>query len=108
MENKDFKEWQNKFYTSKEWFEVRNFIRQRDKMKCCRCGKIIKGKSIVDHIKEITPQNLNDKDITLNPNNLQLLCLDCHNKKTRDDKTIQTKYNLENLNLKERIFKNLF
>lgn len=37
---------------------------------------------IVDHIVEITPQNIDNPDITLNHENLQYLCLPCHNTKT--------------------------
>ena|SRR5690625_1812278 len=37
---------------------------------------------IVDHIEEITEENANDPEITFNLDNLQLLCLSCHNKKT--------------------------
>ena len=46
------------------------------------CHRLITGKSIVDHIVEITPFNKDDKDITLNEDNLQLLCVECHNTKT--------------------------
>lgn len=80
--NKDFRAWQGKFYNSKEWKRLRNEVRIEKGMRCDMCGKIIRGKSIVDHIEEITPFNKNDTSITLNKNNLQLLCLDCHNKKT--------------------------
>lgn len=37
---------------------------------------------IVDHIEEINSHNINDPNITLNHNNLQYLCLECHNTKT--------------------------
>lgn len=37
---------------------------------------------ICDHIIEINIDNINDPDITLNHDNLQYLCLACHNKKT--------------------------
>ncbi|MDR0918710.1 MAG: HNH endonuclease [Oscillospiraceae bacterium] len=59
-------------------------------MRCNACGKLIRGKSIVDHIIPITPENNDDPDITLNWDNLQLLCLHCHN-----EKTFQTKFNFD-------------
>ncbi|QBZ05747.1 HNH endonuclease [Weissella confusa] len=45
-------------------------------------GRLIKGKSIVDHIIPITPSNYLDSRITLSLDNLQLLSLEEHNKKT--------------------------
>lgn len=32
------------------------------------------------HKKHLTPKNINDPEITLNWDNLELLCLDCHQK----------------------------
>lgn len=73
--------WAKKLYNSVAW-------------KNCRASYIAKvfglceGKDcgkpgyIVDHIIELTPENINDVDITLNHNNLQYLCLECHNTKT--------------------------
>ncbi len=43
---------------------------------CERCGGLAK---IVHHKKHITPMNINDFNITLNWDNLQALCLECHN-----------------------------
>ncbi|WP_142363471.1 HNH endonuclease signature motif containing protein, partial [Streptococcus pneumoniae] len=40
----------------------------------------------VDHIIELTWENLDDWKIALNPDNLQLLCKSCHNKKTGEYK----------------------
>lgn len=34
----------------------------------------------VHHKKHLTPKNINDPEITLNWDNLELLCLDCHRK----------------------------
>ncbi|HDR8188359.1 HNH endonuclease [Bacillus wiedmannii] len=50
--------------------------------KFCMCEPC-KGEPgyIVDHIVEITPENINNSDITLNHDNLQYLCLPCHNTK---------------------------
>lgn len=35
---------------------------------------------IVHHKTEITPDNINDPDITMKMSNLMYLCHDCHNK----------------------------
>lgn len=80
--DKAFRAWQLKFYNSKAWRELRNEVREEKGMRCDMCGKLIRGKSIVDHIEEITPKNKDDESITLNKDNLQLLCLKCHNSKT--------------------------
>lgn len=50
---------------------------------------------IVDHKKELTPDNINDPDISLSFNNFQYLCLVCHNKKTFAEET-NTNYFFDN------------
>lgn len=70
------KEWAEKFYKSKAWQDCRHayFIYRHGL--CERCGR--PGK-IVHHKTYLTPSNINDPDITLNWNNLELVCQDCHN-----------------------------
>lgn len=64
------------FYKSKAWKDCRNgYFKSRFGL-CERCAA--PGK-IVHHKKYITPENINDPDITLNHENLELLCQDCHN-----------------------------
>lgn len=70
------------FYSSKRWKTVRDVIKLRDKMTCTMCHRPITGRYIVDHIKELTHETLNDYDVAYNPENLQLLCIECHNYKT--------------------------
>lgn len=71
------------FYRSKAWRECRaSFIQSRvaiDGGMCEHCKD--KAGYIVDHIEEITPDNISDPWITLNHDNLQFLCLVCHNVK---------------------------
>lgn len=73
-----------RFYKSTAWKKCRkSFIAKRitiDGGSCQHCKD--KLGYIVDHKEEITPMNINDPDITLNHNNLQYLCLECHNRKT--------------------------
>lgn len=70
------------FYQTPRWLKVRDEIKIRDKMTCRSCGRPIIGRYVVDHIKPVTLENMYDWDISLNPENLQLLCLECHNEKT--------------------------
>ena len=91
-----FRTWQIKFYNSKPWITLRNRIRSTKRMRCVMCGRLIHSKSIVDHIIEIDETNYQDESITLNEDNLQLLCLECHNTKTFQSKI---NLNLENRNI---------
>jgi len=65
------------FYESKEWRKCRNsFFRYKHGL-CERCG----GAGLIVHHKvRITQQNVHDANVTLNWDNLELLCQDCHNK----------------------------
>ncbi len=100
MKSNEFVAWQKKFYKSKEWIKLRNFVRNNREMGVCqRCNTlIIKKKWIVDHIIEIDENNKNDMDIILNEKNLQLLCITCHNKKTFGDKKIVKKIDYKKRN----------
>lgn len=78
------REFAKPFYNSAAWKKVRkSFIANRvsiDGGMCQACSKELGY--IVDHIEELTPENINDPYITLHWHNLQYLCLDCHNTKT--------------------------
>lgn len=78
------KDYARKFYKSKAWQRCRaSFIGKRQGIDGGLCEHCKKKKGyIVDHIEEITPENINDVNITLNHENLQYLCLECHNTKT--------------------------
>ncbi|MFA5283922.1 MAG: HNH endonuclease [Bacilli bacterium] len=45
--------------------------------RCERCGGI--GQE-VHHRQRVTIENVEDASVSLNPENLELLCKDCHNK----------------------------
>ena len=69
-------------YISKAWIELRqNLIIARGPI-CQRCNTIMidTSKMIGHHIKELTPANIHDVNVTLNPDNIELICFDCHNK----------------------------
>ena len=74
------KEYARGFYKSKAWQRVRDNVMQRDAWLCQDCLK--RGRynpaEEVHHIRELTPDNITDPSITLNPDNLVSLCRECH------------------------------
>ena len=78
------KEFARKFYDSPAWRKVRkSYIAHRmtiDGGLCEMCHD--KPGYIVDHIEELTPENINDQMITMHYRNFQYLCQACHNRKT--------------------------
>jgi 5-methylcytosine-specific restriction endonuclease McrA len=72
-----------RFYKSKTWQRTRAMIWSRDKGLCQDCLKkgIVKEAEEVHHIEELTPDNIDIPEITLNPSNLISLCRDCHAKR---------------------------
>ena len=76
----DVKQFAERFYKGKKWQRIRALVWARDKGLCQRCLKdgIIKAGDTVHHIVEITPDNINDESISLNPENLMTVCRDCH------------------------------
>jgi hypothetical protein len=76
------------FYNSPLWRKVSAIYKRQQHCICERCHNrkvadaIKKGKKpkyIVHHKIHITEANIHDQDITLNKDNLQLLCIYCHN-----------------------------
>lgn len=83
------KPWARSFYNSRAWRKCRKAYSASVFYLCEECGQ--PGEE-VHHIQELTPDNINDPDITLNWANLKLLCHSCHDKtkrpqftSTRDD-----------------------
>ena len=74
------KPYAEKFYKSTAWQECRTAYAKSVGGLCERCMKkgIFSAGEIVHHMKEINPQNINDPMITLDWNNLELVCRDCH------------------------------
>lgn len=66
------------FYNSKAWKDLRDQVRRDKGMRSDLSGKLIKGKSIVHHVIELTPDNIDNPDIALNPDNLQLVSFEEH------------------------------
>lgn len=74
------------FYKSKEWeklLQVLKLERLKNKNLYCEyCGKeLIKSYDIIGHHKTpLTNPNVNDYNISLNPDNIMLVHFKCHNK----------------------------
>ena len=81
-------EWATWFYNSKAWEDCRLAFMRSKFFICERCGA---PATIVHHKEYLTPNNINDPNVTLNWANLEALCMDCHNQEhmgkgaTRDD-----------------------
>ena len=87
------REQKRKFYDSKEWRQLREEVKRRDNYECQECkrngyvtidtneyserAKRKKIKLVVDHIKELETH----PDLALDIDNLETLCVKCHNEK---------------------------
>ena len=70
-------EWAKEFYKSKAWQKCRaNFLLSRH----CICERCSSAAIIVHHKTYLNQTNINDPNVTLNWENLEALCKDCHNK----------------------------
>ena len=68
------------FYKSRAWKKVSSEYRSKVANLCEKCfseGKLVTGE-IVHHKIHVTPETIDDPSITLNPDNLILVCRLCH------------------------------
>lgn len=66
------------FYHSKAWRDLSYLLRLKSG-KCQRCGRIADMKQLHAHHKVLlTPSNVNDTSVSLNPDNIEILCSSCH------------------------------
>ena len=76
------KEWAKAFYKTKQWIKCRNaYIAERtmiDGGMCEECGKNLGY--ILHHKIVLTKENINNPDVSLNHDNLEYVCKDCHDK----------------------------
>lgn len=74
------KEFAKGFYSSKAWQRTRAAFAKSKGNLCeiCLAKGIYKPAEIVHHKTELTPDNINDPLVTLNWDNLQCVCRDCH------------------------------
>lgn len=75
------KPWAEQFYKSKAWLKCRKAYITSVQGLCERCRRrgIAKPGKIVHHKTALTPDNITDHSISLNPANLEYLCQECHN-----------------------------
>ena len=68
------------FYKSKAWHDVRSVVIDRSHGLCERCMERgeLKPAEVVHHVTPLTPENMGDPDVSLNPDRLMALCHDCH------------------------------
>lgn len=74
------KEWAREFYLSPAWRACRDAYAASVGGLCERHyarGEYVAG-VIVHHKVHLTPANINDPSVTLNWDNLELVCRDCH------------------------------
>lgn len=80
------------FYQSKVWKQVRKNIWLKQSCLCARCHRPVyvnnisewipkekRLKGIVHHKEYLNDININDESISLSEDNLEGLCIDCHN-----------------------------
>lgn len=69
-----------RFYKSRPWQDTSRAYAKSVGGLCESCMRqgVYKAGELVHHKIHITPENINDPNITLNWNNLELLCRECH------------------------------
>ena len=88
-------EWAERFYKSKRWQAARDAAIRRDRYLCVDClrrGEVTIAEE-VHHIIPLTPENINDANISLNLHNLKSLCRECH--KLYDPKRAPKRYKVD-------------
>lgn len=98
------------FYHSARWKDCARSYCETKSWICERCAnknidndRPLKGQLQVHHKNPITLQNIGNPEIALNHDNLELLCIKCHNKeRAADNPTCQSGLKLVNGRL-ERI-----
>lgn len=85
------------FYKSNAWKLARELKIREARGLCERCGGI---GGEVHHIKRLNIENVQDVTVSINLENLELLCKECHNKEhKRFNKTNQFNRNGDIINL---------
>ena len=93
MENeKQYNRFARALYWSRAWAVCRKKYAESVGGLCERCyaeGRVTPGQH-VHHKIRLTPENINDTEITLNWDNLELLCEECHQKEHRKKTSYRT------------------
>ena len=81
------KDFARQFYDSPAWKHCREEYRKQANYLCERClakGMYVPG-VIVHHKRRVSPETINDPSVLLNFDNLELLCMRCHNEEHADE-----------------------
>lgn len=75
----------HQFYCSKAWRDLSYSLKIAAGGKCNRCGETLLdfSKLIGHHKTELTEDNVDNPEIALNPELIEIICHDCHNKEHR-------------------------
>lgn len=76
------------FYTSRKWHDCRvAFLKTRQGLceRCLKKGLIVPAEE-VHHKIRLSKDNVNDPKISLNFDNLEALCIECHDKEHEADR----------------------
>ena len=67
------------FYCRKEWLDLAQACKIKSGGECARCGNINDMSDLRPHHKiELTLENMDDPLVALNPDNIEVLCRECH------------------------------
>lgn len=73
------KDWSKAFYNSKAWQECRRaYLSEHPYCERCKAAGMIVPAEHVHHKVWLNRDNIGDPSVTLNPDNLESLCHDCH------------------------------
>ena len=72
----------NNFYASSRWMKLRAALIAERGPRCQQCGKVESNpaKLTGHHTIELTPENVMDASVSLNPKHVKIVCFDCHQK----------------------------
>ena len=74
--------WSAAFYKSEEWRAFRRYLIQLRGTVCPICHRDFMAdtsKLVGHHKEELTPETVHDASVALNPDNVDIICIYCHN-----------------------------
>ncbi len=71
------RDFSRKFYSSAKWIKTQRLYMQSQGYICERCGNLAR---VVHHKTFLTPENINKPEVSLDWDNLEALCMNCHAK----------------------------
>lgn len=78
------KDWAKSFYNSKAWAKCRRaYLSEHPYCERCQAAGQIVPAEHVHHKIWLTEENISDPTVTLNPDNFEALCHDCHTREHR-------------------------